>query len=222
LRITKNGMNRVATRNWCTTTHDEWTGCRRVSDGCRNCCVAHKYEYLGDRVLVDMPAQVVFVGPRMDWLDQEIPEQWRQKLVNYATQCRQHTFMFLTKRPEHYTEEYYVPNVQYGISAENQEMLERRYAHISGVSRRFICAQPLLGPLRFDGMSAEFVAFGGETGRHAKAMKFDHLRSSIASAERCGIPVIVKQVGWHAGNNNIFGVDPREWPDDIRKYAKSM
>lgn len=216
-------MSRITTRNWCTATHDEWQGCTKVSTGCKNCCVTPDYHYVGARHLLRSTPHVVFVGPAMDWLDQNVPSSWRKNLLDFVTACSQHEFLFLTKRIEHFRRDYIRPNIKYGISTEDQKSLDTRYAILRELPvRKFICAQPLLEAIDFTGVDVEFVAFGGETGGSARLMDMDDLRNSIASAQTEGLPIKVKQLGKQPTLRDRFGLDPREWPADLRIYAPAL
>jgi protein gp37 len=153
-----------------------------------------------------------------------------------------HTFQILTKRPErmreviltelsHYSANYMrgdcalsisfeverwpLPNVHLGISAENQEMLDKRWRHLrdTPAAVRFLSLEPLLAPidivapvgaanldadeLHEDGnpIDPDHVIVGGESGSGARPCNVEWIRSIAEQCKEAGVPVFVKQLG---------------------------
>lgn len=116
-----------------------------------------------------------------------------------------------------------LPNVWLGTSIEKQEYMHRAYDLARcPAAARFISAEPLLGPLRFDGLTIDIpwagglarggrdyspllsmidqVIVGGESGDDAKPMHPDWARSIRDQCERQNVEFFFKQWGaWRPG-----------------------
>ncbi len=114
----------------------------------------------------------VFVNSMSDLFHEEIPDEYIYRVFDVMARSSQHTFQVLTKRPERMRDHLHMwaiarddarivapewpafplPNVWLGVSIEN-----RRFVHRADLLRetpaavRFISAEPLLGPLVYDG-----------------------------------------------------------------------
>lgn len=119
--------------------------------------------------------RMVFVNSMSDLFHEEIPDEYIAQVFAVMTASPQHIFQVLTKRPERMRDllrqrsfwfqvelercwgpiaepRYPSPNVWLGVTIEN-----RRFVHRADLLRetpaavRFISAEPLLGPLIYDG-----------------------------------------------------------------------
>lgn len=107
--------------------------------------------------------RMVFVNSMSDLFHEDVPDVFIARVFATMWRAEQHTFQVLTKRPERMKalltdiEKWPVvtgppPNVWLGVSIEN-----RRFVHRADLLRetpaavRFISAEPLLGPLIYDG-----------------------------------------------------------------------
>lgn len=134
-------------------------------------------------------------------------------------------WQLLTKRPERIESqlpedwEMGWPNVWLGVSVEHQGHADR-VTHLAETRavRRFISAEPLLGPLTFAGTLHDaafrgfihWVIIGGESGPNARPMDLDWARALRDEAREHGVAVFFKQrSGPRAGM--LDGV-----PDDLR------
>lgn len=89
-------------------------------------------------------------------------------------------------------------NVWLGTSAENQEWLERRWAHLAQVPAkvRFISAEPLLGPLDLAAVHGlDWIITGGESGPGARPADLDWFRSIRDQCASMGTALHHKQNG---------------------------
>ncbi|HIP71613.1 MAG TPA: phage Gp37/Gp68 family protein [Anaerolineae bacterium] len=100
------------------------------------------------------------------------------------------------------------PNVWIGISAENQEMYEKRVEHLVKIPAvvRFVSAEPLLGRIDMDlsgkwygrdslNEMVNWVIVGGESGPNARPMHPDWVRSIRDQCQEAGVPFLFKQWG---------------------------
>lgn len=129
-------------------------------------------------------------------------------------------WLLLTKRPENFARflppdwgEGY-PNAQLGTTAEDQEMAERRVRLLTATParRRFVSAEPILGPIDLVGTLGRpgpavrregdrlvplvhQVIIGGESGARARPFDVAWARALVRQLRDAGIAPFVKQLG---------------------------
>ena len=132
-----------------------------------------------------------------------------QKVVEF---CPQHTFLFLTKRPENMAlYEPWPANAWLGASitgAEPPEVQQARYSHLLAVQggHRWISYEPTLGPLalhEFPGLS--FLVIGMQSGKGAVKPNPMWVADAEATATEAGIPVYRKP-----DLSRALGLSPRQ------------
>lgn len=209
---------------WTDATVNFWTGCIKVSDGCKFCYMYRDKERYGQdprKVVRTRPhtfnAALKWPEPKKiftnSWSDFFIEEAdaWREDAWNIIRRTPQHQWQILTKRPERivaclpndWGEGY--PNVWLGVSVENDEnrwrigMLRKIPAKI-----RFISVEPILNPFRLKDRleGIHWVIIGGESGndqgkyryRPSQVFWYSDLVRDCLQAE---VAVFVKQLGTH-------------------------
>ena len=95
-----------------------------------------------------------------------------------------------------------LPNVWVGISAEDQEHFDARWARLQLVpaAKRFLSLEPLLGPIVLHGplSKLDWVIVGGESGPGARPMNPKWVISLYEQCKQQGIPFFLKQWGsWY-------------------------
>jgi protein gp37 len=100
---------------------------------------------------------LIFTCSWSDWFHEDADE-WRDEAWDLIRATPEHTYQILTKRPERIHD--HLPadwgagwsNVWLGVSIENRQFVDRadRLRKVPAAVR-FISAEPLLGPLRYDG-----------------------------------------------------------------------
>lgn len=115
--------------------------------------------------LPQKPARI-FVGSMGDVFHETVSQMQIDALFNMMSKWPQHTFMLLTKRAQRMrdmvmdlwnrtnkSQPWVLPNVWLGITAENQDMLERRWNFLATVRApvRFISMEPLLSEIDASG-----------------------------------------------------------------------
>lgn len=101
---------------WCDTTLNVVTGCRKVSEGCRHCYaerIASRFwgprkftdvqlhpERLGEPLKWRKPRRV-FVNSMSDLFHEDVPVDFIANVFAVMALAERHTFMVLTKRPRH-------------------------------------------------------------------------------------------------------------------------
>ena len=159
---------------WTDATWNPVTGCKKVSEGCRNCYMARTVPRFGQdpwKVVLhpDRLAQPlkwksprrIFVNSLSDLFHEDVPEYFIFQVLANIWQASQHTFQVLTKRPKrmmavmgkHYKSIQRGPleNLWLGVSVENQATADERIPLLlqTPAAVRFVSAEPLLGPVSF-------------------------------------------------------------------------
>jgi len=226
---------------WAEMTWNPVTGCSPVSEGCQNCYARRMANRLRGRAGYppDDPFRVTFHEDRL-----EQPLHWRKPkrvfvcsmgdlfheglaggeilcVWNRFLEADWHTYLVLTKRPERMAEwlktRSVLQNVWLGVTAENQERFDERWAVLRGIGAAavFVSYEPGLGPLV---LPADFLArknvwiiCGGETGPGARAMCPQWPRGLLDQCVNAEVPFFFK--GWggvrkQKGNRLLNG---REW-----------
>ena len=190
----------------------------------------------------------VFVNSMSDLFQDGVPDDFIKEVFTVMAIAKQHTFQVLTKRADRMQrllsswraddmydfwyafddgareiEAWPLPNVQLGVSAENQRALDDRlpmlYRTPSAV--RFVSCEPLLEGLDIakhrPGANRLWVIVGGESGPGARPCQTWWIRNIVRQCQQADVPVFVKQLGAHVLDRNDAGFEgdtPRSWPMD--------
>lgn len=174
--------------SWTNHTWNPWTGCHKVSAGCRNCYMFRdQARYRRDPLAVTRTANatwrkpyswsrqasgqpaMVFVCSWSDFLHPQA-DQWRNDAWRVIRETPTLVYQILTKRPErilgNLPDDWPLPNVWLGVSIENNEHVDRAdYLRATPATVRFVSYEPALGPL--DGLDLagiDWLIYGGESG----------------------------------------------------------
>lgn len=159
---------------WADHTWNPWSGCTKVSTGCKYCYmfrVKVRWKKQDPSALYRARKQTsneplkwnrnpsnhgnrVFACSMSDWFHPDA-DAWRADAWDIVRRCQDLTFMILTKRPERIAECLPDdwgdgwPNVWLGVSAENQEQYgtRRGWLEIIPAAVLFYSFEPLLGPI---------------------------------------------------------------------------
>lgn len=230
-----------------TANGPRWTGRIRVLDDPDH--LLHPLRWQRPRL--------VFVNSMSDLFHESLPFAAVDKIVGVMSLAAQHTFQVLTKRPERMAEylstpgrsdtvaramlqvtggqvmmdRWPLPNVWWGVSAENQQTLDDRMPHViramPNMKVAWLSAEPLLGPLDltrwlpheretsqtrsewYPGL--DWVVAGGESGPNARPANPAWFRTIRDQCAARGVPFLFKQWGewapvvWHA-RHEVGGV----------------
>lgn len=217
---------------WTTHTFNPWIGCQKVSPGCDNCYAEalmdkryHKVEWgpHGERKRTSdaywrsplrwaKAAEAagyrhrVFCASLADWLDNQVPQIWREDLMKLIRATPQLDWLLLTKRPENY--ERLAPwkisglpaNVWLGVTAEDQKNYDRRYGILMSMPAnvRFVSYEPALGPLSISNdpkyHHPDLIICGGESGRNARMMNERWARDLRDECFKYNVAFFMKQM----------------------------
>jgi len=201
--------------------------CTPVSEGCQKCWhLAMLKRFPPKKQLPYLDAQelsaplkrkkparigVQFMG---DLFHGVIPNRYIDDILETIAACPQHTFICLTKRPQNMENKIYgycedspirelgggdfLPNLWWGISAENQERYDERaqYGTVMPMEKWIISLEPLLSSiiLNFDDKPhIDWVIVGCESGSGRRECKIEWIQQIICQCADANIPVFVKQ-----------------------------
>lgn len=188
-------MNDTSIR-WTEQTWNPASGCAKVTAGCKHCYAETIAEQkrgtpgfpngfdltlrphkLREPFRLKEPS-LIFVNSMSDLFWEEIPDSYRDQVLDVIVQTPQHQYQVLTKRaPEllRYSRRRPLPpNFWAGVTAEDQENLDARMGVLAEVQAeiRFLSLEPLLGPIDLEPLlerhpgKLAWVILGGESGNH--------------------------------------------------------
>lgn len=254
---------------WTDSTWNPWWGCTKVSPACNHCYaeafakrVGQKIwgagaprRYFGDahwqeplkweRVARrDGKPHRVFCASMADVFDNEVGQEYRERLWALIRETPHLTWQLLTKRignaqamlPADFSPDTY-PHVWVGMTVVTQEEVDRDIGKLRAIPARvrWLSIEPQLEEIKIP-TGAQWVVTGGESGAKARPYNLDWARSVVRQCRESGIAPFVKQLGarpgyltmkGYGGQWNDFycaglrlkdraGADPAEWPWDIR------
>lgn len=203
--------------------------------------------------------RMIFVCSMGDLFHESVPFEWVDKVMAVVALCYQHTFQFLTKRPERMAEYmlnggdrwgrmdeikkalremkrptlaaacWYFDNLWLGVTAENQEMADKRIPILLDIPAavRFVSVEPMLEGINLDAyMGRQYgicnavysysyldqVIIGCESGSGRRPCKVEWIQSAVDQCAAAGVPVFVKQIEVNGKVNH----NPAEWPESLR------
>ncbi len=202
-----------------------WHGCRKVSEGCRNCYVyrqdaargadgaevrltgAYNLPVRRDRTgLFKIPAgEMIYTCFTSDFF-LDAADGWRAAawdMMRLRSDC---SFFIITKRPERIAEA--LPDdwgggwehVAIACTVENREMAARRlpiYLSLPMKHKIIVCA-PLLESIdlrHYLTPDIEEVSVGGESGEQARVCDYDWVLDIRSQCVECGVPFLYHQTG---------------------------
>jgi len=203
-----------------------WKGCRPASIGCANCYAIMRqmpaYGYKHPTVVTvnknfNKPSRLkkpsmIFVNPWSDFfIDDPTANANRDAAWAIMRNYSQHIFWFPTKHPENISRMLppYWPlhNVWLGVSVENQEWANKRMSILREIpihekAIRWVCAEPILAPVRFEGPSSldgySWIFAGGESGNRKHPPRPNNPQWFVDMAAQCkaaGVPFLLAQLG---------------------------
>ncbi|MFH1635591.1 MAG: phage Gp37/Gp68 family protein [Chloroflexota bacterium] len=148
------------------------TGCTKVSAGCKNCYAERiAKRFWKDRKFtevrchperLDIPLhwkkpRRIFVDSMSDLFHPDVPDEFIRDIWIVMHECKLHTFMILTKRPERmqwllnrqFGPHLIESNVWLGVSCEDQKTADERIPLLvqTSAALRFVSIEPMLGKI---------------------------------------------------------------------------
>lgn len=235
---------------WTDATVNFWIGCRKVSDGCKNCYLFRMLLRFGkDPKLIWRTSDATFKaalkwkqGKKIftnSWSDFfiEDADQWRDEAWEIIKATKQHTWQILTKRPERILE--HLPadwgngyeNVWLGVSIENEKNMDRlKLLSEVPAKVKFLSVEPLLEEIDFMKekelmKNIDWVIVGGESGNKTGKYKFREckvgwIKRIIDDMKNLDIPVFVKQVGTYLATE--MNLNDKKFGGDMKEWPKQI
>jgi protein gp37 len=189
---------------WTDSTVNFWTGCRKVSEGCKFCYMYRdKEKYKQNPMSIKRTLEDTFYKA-LTWKDSrkiftcswsdffiEEADSWRNDAWDVIRQTPQHHWQILTKRPERIKT--CLPedwgngweNVWLGTSIESQQYIDR-ITHLAAIPAytRFISAEPLISEIDIQNSeyrdtileSFQWCIIGGESGNEDGQYRYRECR----------------------------------------------
>lgn len=180
-------MTNLRTRiEWTTATWNPWTGCSKVSPGCKY-CYAERLSRRGvgfdvklwpsrwTHPLAWKTSKLIFVNSMSDFWHPAVPDEARLEVLEVMQKASHHVYQILTKRPEDMLRFFrqhpslFSRNHRHlwlGVSVELAQFVDRIAMLVEvPAAVHFVSFEPLLGPI--DGWpveDVEWVIVGGEFG----------------------------------------------------------
>jgi protein gp37 len=214
---------------WAHSRFNPWIGCQHVSDGCENCYAERDNKFrrwtadgawgphaertrtsaanwrkplqLAKRARESGDRYRIFCASLADWLDNQVPQQWRIDLAEVINATPELDWLLLTKRIENY--DHLAPwaqapgNVWLGITGENQKEYDRRWPLLARIPAvvRFVSYEPALTPLTIAGeLLPDWIICGGESGPKARWMDPTWARALRDECAAMGVAFFMKQM----------------------------
>lgn len=169
--------------------------------------------------------RVIFVNSMSDLFHEDVPLDYIRRVFDVMASTPQHTYQVLTKRSKRLARVAdsldWPPNVWMGVSVENQ-----RYAFRTDLLRgvpaqvRFVSAEPLLGPVRFDLDGIDWMIVGGESGPKARPIEREWVEQIRDDCVDAGVAFFFKQWGGRTPKANGRDLKGRTW-DEMPAVAVS-
>ena len=160
---------------------------------------------------------MIFVNSMSDLFHEGIPDSYLREIFEVMVAAPHHTFQILTKRHERLATLAptlpWPPNVWMGVTIENRRFVHRADCLRSvECARRFISAEPLLGPLdSLDLDGIDWLIAGGESGHRHRPVRVEWLRDLRDRCEREGVAYFFKQWGGRTPKAGGRVLDGRTW-----------
>jgi protein gp37 len=218
-------MGEFSKIEWTTHTFNPWIGCTKVGPPCDNCyaeaLMDHRYGKVqwgphGERkrtspanwklpIKWNKAATVrerVFCASLADWLDNQVPDEWREDLADVIERTPELDWLLLTKRIQNFGKhapwhEDAVPeNVWLGITCGSQGEFDRDWPKLAKIQAcvRFISYEPALGPLTIGDARPDWIICGGESGPKARTMDPAWARALRDECAEKGVAFFMKQM----------------------------
>jgi protein gp37 len=153
----------------------------------------------------------IFVNSMSDLFHSAVPDSFIQRVWEVMTECPQHHFQVLTKRPERMAELIACqtistsPNVWLGTSVESEEVADR-VRHLLTIKNAtlFVSFEPLIGKIEeIDLCGVHWAIVGGESGPRARPMDEEWVERLYEICRRDDVAFFFKQ--WGGRNKKVTG-----------------
>jgi len=179
----------------------------------------------------------IFVCSMSDLFHESVPFEWISMVYECVASNPQHTFLFLTKRPERmksyfdYIQKTFkdagsqyiqLPNLYLGVTAENQEQANKRIPILLQIpaAKRFVSIEPMLESVTLKQINyLDWVIVGAESGPGRRECHPEWVSNVVDQCKQSSIPVLVKQLyinGKKVSLPKINGKVYDQYPNNIK------
>ncbi|MCK4340266.1 MAG: DUF5131 family protein [Phycisphaerae bacterium] len=228
---------------WCHKTWNPITGCGNsvISVGCERCYARRAAEgrFLRGRYGYDQvnPFQVTFHPDRLDkplhWRKprrvfvnsmgdlhhEDVPYEWLHRVYRVMEKTPRHTYLVLTKRPDHV--QVYLPvgassNVWLAVTVEDQRRADERVPTLLEIDAavRFVSFEPLLESIANPPPKIDWAIIGPETGPGRRICRPEWMRGLIEYYSHLDVPIFVKAFPLPDGR---ISKNMADWPEWARR-----
>lgn len=207
---------------WTEQTWNPVTGCSNVSPGCKHCYArvfAERLKAMGtsgyengftvtlhpNRISEPLRRRkptIYFVNSMSDLFHERVPFDFITSIFDTIRSCPHHQFQILTKRVERMARYFAtrdVPtNAWLGVSVENRKHGVSRIEPLAQIPAtiRFLSIEPLIDdPGKLPLLGIHWVIVGGESGRGARPLRPEWVRSVRDQCVAAKVPFFFKQWG---------------------------
>ena len=161
----------------------------------------------------------IFVNSMSDLFERSVPDSFIKKVFDVMNQAHWHTFQVLTKRSHRLESLDSVlrgaPNIWMGVTVESADFMHRiDHLRRSNACIKFICFEPLLGPLpnlRLEGI--DWVIVGGESGPGSRPMEQAWVLNILNQCLQANVPFFFKQWGGRKKEKSGRLLEGRTWDE---------
>lgn len=209
--------------SWTNKTWNVWSGCTKISAGCKNCYahtiaenkrgtaafpngfdLTYRWHKLNEPLKIKEPS-LIFVNSMSDLFWDKISDDDILRVFDVMHKSERanlgHSFQILTKRPERILEMdaknliEWTPNIWQGVSVENNKSLNRiDLLRQTKAQVKFVSFEPLLEELfDLELTGIDWAIVGGESGPKFRAMEQDWARSIRDACVKFGTAFFYKQ-----------------------------
>lgn len=212
-------MNKTSIE-WTDMSWNPITGCLHECDYCYARSMARRFQWTpGARTFkpefhpkrLVQPSrkrkpQKIFVCSMADLLGEWVPREWISDIIQVMRDCPEHTFQILTKNPERIKAFDWPENVWVGGSAVDQVMYDRAMDVLADLDHvTYVSVEPMLGPVRMNGFSPDWVIIGAQSGPGGKQPETKWVEDLSRDTRTKGAALFYKP-------NLIWDNPPREFP----------
>lgn len=152
----------------------------------------------------------IFIDSMWDWNGEGVEKDWLIQIIKKMTDCSQHTFQILSKKPRGYERFEFPSNVWLGTSISTTEDCHRvrDLANLKNPNIKFVSIEPIHEKIGFwfSKERIDWLIIGAETGNRKGKIKPERewVTAIIENARTEGIPLFLKL--------NLH------WQDTIQEY----
>lgn len=137
----------------------------------------------------------IFIDSMWDWNAKGVEDEWIEAILAKIHECKQHTFLVSSKRPDRYDRFEYPENVWLGTSIAADVHVYRvlELVRLKAKNLKYVNIEPLHGEIR-SLPTVDWITVGAETG-HSKSKivpKAEWVDKILENAKAEQIPVFVK------------------------------